>query len=82
MDGGRDGTRTRDPELAPSFPVRRLAPAFFAVRALSKLGFGRKLILLSIPAQFSRQIMSYILTVITITPHKWVLNDTLALKTE
>jgi hypothetical protein len=42
LDGGRDGTRTRDPELAPSFPVRRLTPAFCAVRALSKLGFGRK----------------------------------------
>ena len=51
MDGGRDGTRTRDPELAPMFLVRRHTPAFCAVRALSKLGFGKKSDKLSIPAQ-------------------------------
>ena len=52
FNGGRDGTRTRDPELAPSFPVRRLTPASSAVRALSKLGFGRKLKSLLYPPRF------------------------------
>jgi hypothetical protein len=58
MDGGRDGTRTRDPELAPNFPVRRHTPATCAVRALSKLGFGRMLIGILYPPKFSRQTMS------------------------
>jgi hypothetical protein len=71
MDGGRDGTRTRDPELAPSFPVRRLTPAACAVRALSKLGFGRKPTDFLYPPRFSRQNMTIMLSVITITPKKY-----------
>ena len=57
MDGGRDGTRTRDPELAPIFPVRRHTPATGAVRALSKLGFGRMSMGILYPPRFSRQTM-------------------------
>ena len=68
MDGGRDGTRTRDPELAPIFLVRRHTPAFCAVRALSKLGFGKKSDKLSIPAQVFQPKYVYILSVITVTP--------------
>ena len=58
MDGGRDGTRTRDPELAPIFPVRRHTPATLAVRALSKLGFGRMSMDILYPPRLSRQTMT------------------------
>jgi hypothetical protein len=57
MAGGT-GLEPVTPSSLPFFPVRRHTPAVGAVRALSKLGFGRKSISFLYPPRFSRQTMS------------------------